>query len=66
MSKKITVSFTVNYKFKGDLLEEYLDQLQGNKDTKSQRKEFAIDRFIGFHNLPLFDRKAKLTVKESN
>ncbi|CAB4129711.1 hypothetical protein UFOVP115_95 [uncultured Caudovirales phage] len=61
---KVTVTYTVTYDLKGKLREEYLDQLEGYKDSKARRKWFAIDRFIGHHNLELFDKKAKLTVTE--
>lgn len=64
MSKKVTVTFTVTYNFSGKLLKEYLGWLDDYKDTKAQRKWFVIDRFVGHHNLPLFDKKAKMIVKE--
>lgn len=65
MSKKVTVTFQVTYDLRfGKTRKEYLAWLDDYKDTKSQRKWFVIDRFVGHHNLPLFDKKAKMTVKE--
>lgn len=64
MSKKVTVSVLVTYDFAGELFEEYLEQLHGNEDTASQREWFAIDRFIGHHNLYLLDKKAEFQVIE--
>lgn len=64
MGKKITVTYEVTYYLIGKTKQEYLGWLDDHADTKSQRKWWAIDRFIGHHNLPLFDKKAKLKVKE--
>lgn len=65
MSRKVTVTYSVTYDLsKGEVAKEYLEQLNDYRDTKSQRKWFAIDRFIGHDNLRLFDRKAKLKVTE--
>ena len=66
MPKRITLTYSVTYTFKGDLLKEYEEQLHGHRDTKSQRKWFAIDRFIGHDNLRLFDRKGKLKIHEES
>jgi hypothetical protein len=66
MSRKVTVTYTVTYDLrKGEVADEYLEQLDDYKDTRSQREWFAIDRFIGHNNLVAFDEDAKLTVKES-
>lgn len=64
MSKKVTVTFSITYDFKGQLLKDYLGWLDDYNDTKNQRKWFVIDRFVGHHNLRLFDQKAKMTVQE--
>ena len=65
---KVTVTYTVTYNLsnKSSTGREYQEWLDEDKDTKSTRKWFAIDRFIGHHNLELFDKKAKLTVSEEN
>ena len=65
MSRKVTVTYTVTYDLrKGDLRKEYLEQVDTYRDSKEHRKWFAIDRFIGHHNIPLFDPKAKLRITE--
>ena len=65
MSRQITLTYSVTYDLsKGEVAEEYREQLNDYKDTKGQRKWFAIDRFIGHDNLKLFDRKAKLQIIE--
>ena len=65
MSKQVTVTYSVTYDLsKGEIADEYREQLHDHRDTKGQRKWFAIDRFIGHDNLKLFDRKAKLQVAE--
>lgn len=66
MSKKVTVTYSVTYTLRGQVLAEYLDSLEGNNDTARARRWFAIDRFIGHDNLELFDKKAKLTVTEED
>ena len=65
---KVTVTYTVTYDLsnKTSAGKEYLDWLDDSRDSKANRKWFAIDRFIGHHNLELFDKKAKLSVKEEN
>lgn len=66
MSRKVTVTYSVTYDLRdGEIADEYFEQLGDYRDNKSQREWFAIDRFIGHDNLRLFDRKAKLTIKES-
>lgn len=66
MSRKVTVTYTVTYDLsKGALAQEYLEYIDDYRDNKANRKWFAIDRFIGHHNLWLFDKKAKLTIKET-
>lgn len=66
MSRKVTVTYTVTYDLtKGEIANEYLEQLGDYPDTKGQRNWFALDRFIGHHNLRLFDNKAKLKVTET-
>lgn len=62
--KQISVTFTVTYDFKDELLEEYLEQLDDYPDSYEQREWFAIDRFVGHRNLTRFDRAAKLTIEE--
>jgi hypothetical protein len=65
MSKKVTITYTVTYDLrKGKIADEYKEQLGDYNDTQRQRRWFAIDRFIGHDNIQLFDRRAKLTVKE--
>ena len=65
MSRQVTITYSVTYDLsKGEVAEEYREQLFDHRDTKGQRKWFAIDRFIGHDNLRLFDRKAKLEVSE--
>ena len=67
---KYTIALTVTYDFKGKLLKEYLEFLDGYRDTKKMRKYFVIDRFIGHDNYAYYmesniiDNKAKLIVKE--
>lgn len=64
---KVTVTYTITYDLspKSKAGREYLAWLDDYKDTKNNRKWFVIDRFIGHHNLGLFDKKAKLTIKEN-
>ncbi len=65
MSKKVTITYSVTYDLgKGSVAREYQEQLNDYPDSKSQRKWFVIDRFIGHDNLRLFDKKAKLKVTE--
>jgi hypothetical protein len=63
--KQISVTFTVTYDFKDELLEEYLEQLDDYPDNYAHREWFAIDRFVGHHNLVRFDPEAKLTIQET-
>jgi hypothetical protein len=62
---EIEISLSVTYKLRGKLLAEYLEWLDGYSNTPYARKSFLIDRFVGEHNLDLFDPKAKLSVKET-
>lgn len=64
---KITVTYTITYDLgpRSSTGREYLEWLDDSKNTKGSRKWFVIDRFIGHDNLPLFDKKAKLSVKEN-
>ena len=64
-TKTIDVTYSVSYKLKGKLLKEYLEWLDDDRDNKKNREWFVIYRFIGHHNLALFDPKAKLTVTET-
>lgn len=64
MGKKITITYQVTYNLTGKTQQEYLEWLDDNKDTKKSRRWWAIDRFIGHHNLPLFDKKAKIKIEE--
>jgi hypothetical protein len=65
---KVSVTYTVTYNLspKSSVGREYLEWLEDDKNTKSSRKWFVIDRLIGHHNLALFDSKAKLTVTEED
>lgn len=66
MGRKVTVTYKVTYDLtQGDLAQEYLEYIDDYRDNKANRKWFAIDRFIGHHNLELFDKKAKLTIEET-
>lgn len=66
MSKKVTVTYSITYDLtQGEIAQEYLESLGDYTDTSSDRRWFAIDRFIGFDNLKLFDQAATLTVTES-
>lgn len=65
MSRKVTITYTVTYDLsKGDLANEYREYIDDYRDNKANRKWFAIDRFIGHHNMWLFDRKAKMKILE--
>jgi hypothetical protein len=65
MSRKVTVTYTVTYDLsKGEMANEYLEYIDDYRDNKANRTWFAIDRFIGHHNLNLFDSKAKLKITE--
>jgi hypothetical protein len=65
MSRKVTVTYTKTYDLRnGNLAEEYKEFLDDYRDHKNQRKWFVIDRFVGHHNLELFDPKAKLRITE--
>lgn len=65
MSRLVTVTYSVTYDLReGEVAEEYRESLNDYRDNKGQRKWFVIDRFIGHDNLALFDKKAKLTIKE--
>ena len=63
---KVTITYTITYNLsnKSSTGREYQEWLDDDKDTKSARKWFVIDRFVGHHNLSLFDKKAKLTLQE--
>jgi hypothetical protein len=63
--EKITLTLTVSYTFKGQLLKEYLDWLDDYKDTPKMRKAFALDRFAPSDWKQTLDPKAKLTVTNS-
>ena len=71
MGKKVTVSLEVTYDFEGELLSEYLEQLNDHRDTKTQRAWFAVDRMIGHDNFIEFriqgilDNKAIMKTKET-
>lgn len=66
MGRKVTVTYKVTYDLtQGDLAQEYLEYIDDYRDNKANRKWFAIDRFIGHHNLWLFDKRAKLTIEET-
>jgi len=66
MSKKITVTITATYDLtEGEIADEYREQLMDYRDSKSQRKWFAIDRFIGEENLDNLDPASKLVVTET-
>ena len=63
--KKISVTFQIVYDFEEpSLLKEYKGWLDDSVDCFENRQWFAIDRFIGHHNMPLFDEKAILKVEE--
>ena len=64
--KKVKVTYTITYNLSNKSAKgrEYREWLDDYKDTKSARKWFAIDRFIGHDNLRLFDRNATLKVEE--
>lgn len=70
MGRKVTVSLEITYDFKGQVLKDYLEWLDDYRDSKSMRKWFVIDRFIGHDNADtllrenIIDRNAKLIVKE--
>jgi len=63
--EKITITLTVSYKFKGQLLKEYLEWLDDYKDTLKMRKAFALDRFAPRDWRQILDQKAKITVTNS-
>jgi len=65
---KVTITYRVTYNLdpKSSVGREYRQWLDDDRDTKASRKWFAIDRFIGHDNFKLFDKKAKLTIKEEN
>jgi hypothetical protein len=63
-ARKVKVTYEMTYEFSGDLLEEYFGQLGDYPDTPNQREWFAVDRFIGYDNLRLFDKQATLKVEE--
>jgi hypothetical protein len=63
--EKITVTLTVSYAFKGQLLREYLEWLDDYKDTLKMRKAFALDRFAPSNWQQVLDPKAKITVTVS-
>lgn len=66
MTKKVTITYTITYNLsnKSASGREYQEWLDGDKDTKSARKWFVIDRFIGHDNLALFDKNATLKIEE--
>lgn len=70
MGKKVTVSLSITYDFRGEVLAEYEAWLDGERDTRLGRKWFVIDRFIGHDNLDtllgqnVIDRNAKIKVEE--
>jgi len=63
MAHEITVTYVKTYRFEGDLLKEYLEQLDDHPDTPEQRQWFAVDRFI---DTEAIDPSALLDVKERN
>jgi hypothetical protein len=65
MSRIVTVTYSVTYDLsQGEIADEYYESRHDRRDSKDQRKWFVIDRFVGHHNLPLFDKKAKFTITE--
>jgi hypothetical protein len=66
MSKQVTITYEITYDLTdGEIAKEYREWRDDYRDSKERRKWFVIDRFVGHHNLPLFDRKAQLKVEES-
>lgn len=66
MTKRVTVTISVSYKFAGDLLDEYLGWLDNYRDTKAMRRAFALDRLISRQQLAALDPKHKLVVREED
>jgi hypothetical protein len=60
MARKIKISFSVEYKLTGKLEKEYREWLDDHPNSAKARRWFAIDRFVGHHNLELFDKAAHL------
>ncbi len=58
------VAIEITYTLEGELLGEYLDQLQGNEDTEEARKEFLIDRFVSPWWKEQVDPKAELVFRK--
>ena len=66
MSKQVTLTYSITYDLsKGEVADEYFEQLNDHEDTAGQRRWFAVDRFIGHHNLALFDSQAYLHIEEN-
>lgn len=63
--EKLTVTLTVSYTFKGQLLKDYLEWLDDYRDTPKMRKAFALDRFAPTDWRDTIDPKAKITVTNS-
>jgi hypothetical protein len=61
---KYHLAIEITYTLEGEVLEEYLDQLQGNEDTESQRKEFLIDRFASPWWKEQIDEDAELVYRK--
>ena len=61
--KTVTVSLSHSVVFEGDVLEEYLEQLDDYEDTPSQREWFVLDQLFD-HELAHIKRVANLEVTE--
>ena len=63
LPSKIRLSISIDYNFKGELLDQYLGWLDDYEDTTAARKAFALDRFAPPNWRGTIDPKALLKVE---
>lgn len=62
--KTVTVSLSHSVVFEGDVLEEYLEQLDDYEDTPSQREWFVLDQLFSSENIDQLKLVTNLSVSE--
>ncbi len=61
MKARVTISLDIE--FTGDVLDEYLEQLNDHEDTLSQRRWFALDYLISEADMGRMHRDAQADVE---
>lgn len=62
--KTVTVSLSHSVVFEGDVLAEYLEQLDDYEDTPSQREWFVLDRLFSSENIDQLKLVTNLSVTQ--